>query len=451
MEEFRSGAAIEERPTNVAPSAIDAEVALLGALMRGSVEALAAMQDVLRPEDFYRPAHRLLYDALVALAAVGEPMDPVFALRRLTESGMLQSSNLSGGALVEMVEQAAVAGTEAHYARMVAEAARRRSLIDVGSRLMKAGYSGEGTAAEIASAAGADLFSVASPPGSRQAGSAASAVASALDQVEAIQAGEAATGIPTGLVDVDVMLWGLARGALILVAARPSVGKSALVGLIARNVAVLTGMPVLFASLEMSEQELGMRWLCSESAVPWTKIRAGRASEAEWSKMARASEVLHAMPVAIVTGQSTPADIRNRARQMRARGGLGLIVVDYLQLMTTGRRVESRTAEVAEISRSLKLLALELEVPILACSQMNRAMDAREVRRPQLSDLRESGSLEQDADVVMFLHRPDDRAYVEAIVAKHRNGPIGSVPLRFVPEITRFESWPAAGPGKGAQ
>jgi len=252
--------------------------------------------------------------------------------------------------------------------------------------------------------------------------------------------------VPTGFRDVDTLLSGMQSGNLIVIAARPGVGKSSFVTNVARNVAVDAGLPVAMFSLEMSRWEIGMRLLCGEARVPWDSIRNKRVGAEDWSRIAQAADSLHEAPLFIVdSGNVTLVDIRAKARRLSARrAGLGMIIVDYLQLMSHTRRVDNRQQEIAEISRGLKMLAKELEIPVIAVSQLNRDPERRQDKRPQLSDLRESGAIEQDADVVMFIHREDadpaKKGLADLIVAKHRNGPTDTVPLTFLPHLTQFRN-----------
>jgi replicative DNA helicase len=272
----------------------------------------------------------------------------------------------------------------------------------------------------------------------------------ALEHIQ--QRDSAFAGVPTGFVDVDNLLSGLQKGNLLVIAARPGVGKSSFVTNIARNVAADSGVPVAMFSLEMSRFEIGMRLLCGEARVAWDRVRSGRMATEEWTRIVEAAEILHETPLYIVdSGNVTIVDIRAKARRLRSRPeGLGLIIVDYLQLMSGHLRTENRQQEVAEISRSLKLLAKELEIPVIAVSQLNRNPETRADKRPQLSDLRESGSIEQDADVVMFIHRDDSddpqvKGKADIIVAKHRNGPTATIPLTFLPSLTLFRNFARGG------
>ena len=254
-------------------------------------------------------------------------------------------------------------------------------------------------------------------------------------------------GLPTGFRDLDELTSGLQPGNLVIVAARPGIGKSSLAMNIAHNVAVAGGSVAVF-SLEMSRHEVGMRMLCSAARVPWDRIRSKRVGPDDWVRVVQAAERLHDAPLSIVdSGNVNIVDVRAKARRMRSsKTGLALIIVDYLQLMTSAavRRPDNRQQEVAEISRSLKLLAKELGIPVLALSQLNRNPETRADKRPQLSDLRESGSLEQDSDVVAFIHRddadPEKKKEAELILAKHRNGPTGSIKLMFEPSLTQFRN-----------
>jgi replicative DNA helicase len=267
----------------------------------------------------------------------------------------------------------------------------------------------------------------------------------ALEHIQ--QRDSAFAGVPTGFMDLDSLLSGLQKGNLIVIAARPGVGKSSFVTNIARNVAVQSGAPVAMFSLEMSRFEIGMRLLCAEAKVPWDKVRSGRVATEEWTRIVEAAEVLHEAPLFIVdSGNVTIVDIRAKARRLKSKHGLGLIIVDYLQLMSGHMRTENRQQEIAEVSRSLKLLGKELDIPVIAVSQLNRNPETRADKRPQLSDLRESGAIEQDSDIVMFIHRDDSddptvKGKADIIVAKHRNGPTQTVPLTFLPHLTLFRNF----------
>jgi replicative DNA helicase len=314
--------------------------------------------------------------------------------------------------------------------------------------VMEMAYSSAGEAEQVADDAEQRIYDVARREDKEEMAILSDLVDRAMMDLESIQNRDSTyTGMATGFRDLDDLTSGLQPGNLIVIAARPGIGKSSLAMNMARNVAV-DGHPVAVFSLEMSRAEIGMRVLCSEAKVPWDRIRSKRVGPQDWTNIVYAAEVLHDSPMHIVdSGNVNIVDIRAKARRMRtSKGGLHMIIVDYLQLMTSpnARRPDSRQQEVAEISRSLKLLAKELSIPIVALSQLNRNPEARADKRPQLSDLRESGAIEQDSDIVMFIHRddadPEKKREAELIVAKHRNGPTGSIRLHFEPSLTQFRN-----------
>ena len=432
------------RPERVPPQNVEAEQSVLGSMML-SAEAIADVVEVLQPEDFYRAAHRRIFETLRGLYARGEPVDVVTAVEALKRAGILEEV---GGPLYirDLVDQVPTPAAAAHYARIVAQTALLRRLIRAAGDIMEMAYGAPEDPERVADEAEQRIYEVARRDDREEIVRIRDLVDQAMIDLEHIQNREAPyAGIPTGFRDLDTLLSGLQRGNLIVVAARPGVGKSSFVTNVARNVAV-AGHPVALFSLEMSRWEIGMRLLCGEARVPWDRIRNKRVGADDWSRVVQAAEVLHDLPLSIVdSGNVTIVDIRAKARRMRtSKQGLDLIIVDYLQLMTHHRRVENRQQEIAEISRSLKLLAKELDIPVIAVSQLNRDPERRQDKRPQLSDLRESGAIEQDSDVVMFIHRDDldpaKKGLADIIVAKHRNGPTGTVPLTFLPELTQFRN-----------
>jgi replicative DNA helicase len=312
---------------------------------------------------------------------------------------------------------------------------------------MERAYASADDAEAVADQAEQRIYDVARREDKDEVASIRDLVDHAMFELETIQNRESAyTGLPTGFRDFDDLTSGLQPGNLVIIAARPGIGKSSLALNMARNVAV-AGHPVAVFSLEMARQELGMRLLCAEARVPWDRIRNKRVGPQDWSNVVHAAEILHDAPLHIVdAGNINIVDIRAKARRMSGRGGLKLLIVDYMQLMTSpnSRRPDNRQQEVAEISRSLKLLAKELMIPVVALSQLNRNPEARADKRPQLSDLRESGSIEQDSDIVMFIHRDDQdqekKREAELIISKHRNGPTGSIKLHFEPSLTQFRN-----------
>ncbi len=377
------------RPERVPPQNVEAEQSVLGSMML-SAEAIADVVEVLQPEDFYRAAHGKIFETLRGLYARGEPVDVVTAVEALKRAGILEEV---GGPLYirDLVDQVPTPAAAGHYARIVAQTALLRRLIRAAGDIMEMAYGAPEDPERVADEAEQRIYEVARRDDREEIVRIRDLVDQAMIDLEHIQNREAPySGIPTGFRDLDTLLSGLQKGNLIVVAARPGVGKSSFVTNVARNVAV-AGHPVALFSLEMSRWEIGMRLLCGEARVPWDRIRNKRVGADDWSRVVQAAEVLHDLPLSIVdSGNVTIVDIRAKARRMRtSTQGLDLIIVDYLQLMTHHRRVENRQQEIAEISRSLKLLAKELDIPVIAVSQLNRDPERRQDKRPQLSDLRE--------------------------------------------------------------
>jgi replicative DNA helicase len=437
------------RTDRVPPHNLEAEESVLGSMML-SAEAIAEVVEIVRPGDFYRSANAQVFDTLREVYGRGDPVDAITAVEELKRRGLLEDI---GGHLYihELVERVPTPASAPSYARIVAEAALLRRLISAAADIMESAYSAPEEPERVADEAEQRIYDVARHDEKDQVATLHDLVDEAMTDLEKIQNRESAfAGVPTGFRDVDALLSGLQGGNLIIIAARPGVGKSSLVTNLARNVAVDAGLPVAMFSLEMSRWEIGMRLLCGEARVPWDSIRNKRVGAEDWSRIAQAADSLHDAPLFIVdSGNVTLVDIRAKARRLAARRqGLGLIIVDYLQLMSHTRRVDNRQQEIAEISRGLKMFAKELEIPIIAVSQLNRDPERRQDKRPQLSDLRESGALEQDADVVMFIHRDDSdpakKGLADLIVAKHRNGPTDTIPLTFLPHLTQFRNHAAA-------
>jgi replicative DNA helicase len=430
----------------VPPQNLEAEESVLGAMML-SAEAIADVVEILQPEDFYRGANGRIYQALRGLYAKGEPIDIGTGVEVLKRLGILDEI---GGPLYlrDLVEQVPTPASAGHYARIVSQTALLRRLISASADIMEMAYAAPDDPEGVADDAEQRIYDVARREDKDEVAVLRDLVDQAMIDLESIQNRDSAyTGLPSGFRDLDDLMSGLQPGNLVIIAARPGIGKSSLATNIARNVAV-DGHPVALFSLEMSRFEIGMRLLCAEAHVPWDRIRNKRVGPSDWTNVVHAAEILHDAPLHIVdSGNVNIVDIRAKARRMRTgRTGLDLIIVDYMQLMTSpnARRPDNRQQEVAEISRSLKLLAKELSIPVVALSQLNRNPESRADKRPQLSDLRESGSIEQDSDVVMFIHRddgdPEKKREAELIIAKHRNGPTGSVKLNFEPALTQFRN-----------
>jgi replicative DNA helicase len=434
------------RPERLPPHNVEAEESVLGAMML-SAEAIASVVEAVNADDFYRPAHQRIYGAILAVYGRGEPVDAITVVEELKREHQLDGI---GGPLYvyNLVESVPTPASAGYYARIVADNALLRRLIEAASRIMSKAYEAPEDPRKAADEAEGLIYAVSRGHETEQVVSLHELVDESMAALEHIQQRDSAfAGVPTGFVDLDSLLSGLQKSNLIVIAARPGVGKSSFVTNVARNVAVDAGAPVAMFSLEMSRFEIGMRLLCAEARVAWDKVRSGRMATEEWTRIVEAAEVLHEAPLFIVdSGNVTIVDIRAKARRLKSKQGLGLIIVDYLQLMSGHMRTENRQQEIAEISRSLKLLAKELEVPVIAVSQLNRNPETRADKRPQLSDLRESGAIEQDSDIVMFIHRDDSddptvKGKADIIVAKHRNGPTQTVPLTFLPHLTQFRNF----------
>jgi replicative DNA helicase len=416
------------------PQDIVAEQCVLGGMLL-SKDAIADVVEVLRPTDFYRPAHQTVYDAVLDIYGKGEPADPVTVAAALTRDGLLEKV---GGApylhtLIASVPTAANAG---YYAEIVRERAILRRLVEAGTKVVQLGYGAAGGMGgdvdDVVDRAQAAVYEVVERRASEDYVSLDKVLMSTLAEIEAIGSRDGELfGVPTGFRDLDQLTNGLHGGQLVVVAGRPGMGKSTLGLDFLRSCAIRHGKAAVMFSLEMSKSEITMRLLSAEARITLTKIRNGGLTDDDWGKLARRmGEVAEAPLFLDDSPNMTMMEIRAKARRLRQRHELSLVVVDYLQLMTSPKRVENRQQEVAEMSRSLKLLAKELGVPVVAISQLNRGAEQRSDKRPQLSDLRESGAIEQDADLVILLHREDmyekesPRAGVaDLIVAKHRNGP----------------------------
>jgi replicative DNA helicase len=427
------------------PHDLAAEQCVLGGMLM-SKDAISDVMEVIRPADHYRPAHQLVHEAILELYGRGEPADPVTVSDLLVKRGDLARI---GGApylhtLLASVPTAANAG---YYARIVRERAILRRLVEVGTRIVQLGYAGDGDADELVDRAQAEVYGVTERRISEDFLPLSEIMPGALDEIEAIGSrGGVMTGVPTGFADLDALTNGLHAGQMIVIAARPAVGKSTLALDIARAAAVKHRQATVMFSLEMSRNELTMRLLSAESRVPLHAMRTGQLSEEDWTRLARRmSEVVDAPLFIDDSPNMSMMEIRAKCRRLKQRHDLRMVIVDYLQLMTSPRRVENRQQEVSDMSRSLKLLAKEIDVPVVAISQLNRGPEQRNDKRPLLSDLRESGSIEQDSDVVILLHRED--AYeresprageADLIVAKHRNGPTTTVTVAFQGHYSRF-------------
>jgi replicative DNA helicase len=428
------------------PQDVAAEQSVLGGMML-SKDAIADVIEVLRGNDFYRPAHELVYDAILDLYGRGEPADAVTVSAHLTNRGDL---GRVGGApylhtLISSVPTAANAG---YYARIVRERAVLRRLVEAGTKIVQLGYATTGgDVDDIVNAAQAEVYAVTERRTSEDYLPIGQIIEPTVDEIEAAgHRGEGMIGVPTGFADLDRLTNGLHPGQMIVLAARPAIGKSTMGLDIARSASIRNKLTSVIFSLEMSRTEITMRMLSAEAKIPLQKLRQGRLEESDWTKMARTMGELSDAPLFIDDSPNMSLmEIRAKCRRLKQRHDLKIVIIDYLQLMSSGKRVESRQQEVSEFSRALKLLAKELEVPVIAISQLNRGPEQRTDKKPQMSDLRESGSIEQDADMVVLLHRED--AYekesprageADFIVAKHRNGPTDTITVAFQGHYSRF-------------
>ncbi len=420
-------------------------------------EALNKALEILRPEDFYRESHRKIFAALIDLADRGEPADLVTLTSTLQKLGELEAVGGSSylGMLVDYVPTAANIN---YYCRMVKEKALARHMIYVSTEIASRGYDG-GDIEQILDWAEKSIFEISGMKSRPSYFSTREIMQDTFKNIEKLyQRKELVTGVPTGYTDLDAMTAGLQPSDLVIIAGRPSMGKTAFILNIVENAGVRATPPVptLVFSLEMSKEQLVQRMLCSVSRVDASRLRTGHLVDSDWGKLTDGADVLSSAPIYI---DDTPAitvlELRAKARRLKAERNLGLVVVDYLQLMQ-GHNSESRQQEISEISRSLKALAKELNIPVIALSQLNRSLENRTDKRPIMADLRESGAIEQDADVIMFIYREAvycedcksrdrtcDKGHekdAEIVIGKQRNGPIGTVHLTFQGQFTRFEN-----------
>ncbi|EKU71106.1 replicative DNA helicase [Selenomonas sp. F0473] len=428
----------------IPPQNIEAELSVLGAMMLKPSAATQALE-LLRAEDFYRQAHRAAFDAMEGLVRAGEPVDIVTVTEALRKSGLLEQV---GGIsfLANLTNAVPSTANLEHYAKIVKEKAILRSLIDVSTEIAGAAYEAGDEIAVQLSEAERKILAIAGGQTTASFIPAKRVVFDAVDRLNELSKSKGGiTGLSTGLARLDSVTRGLQKSDLIIVAARPAMGKTAFVLNVAAH-AALEGKTVAFFSLEMPREQLMHRIFCAEGQIDATHLARGELDDAEWERLVKvADRIMKTKLYFDDTSSTTVTDIRSRARRLKAEHGLDLIAIDYLQLIQAPGRVENRTLAVAEMTRSLKILARELSVPIVVLSQLSRATEGRSDKRPMLSDLRESGSIEQDADIVMFLYREDyynqdteNANITELSIAKHRNGATDTVKLYFQKEYTRF-------------
>jgi replicative DNA helicase len=431
----------------IPPQSIDAEESVIGAALFDP-DAIVKLVEILRPEHFYAEVNQKIFTVMYGLFDKGHPVDLITVTEGLKTNGDLEAV---GGAMY-LSDLTSSISTSAHlmqHAKLIREKYFLRSLIAVATQIVEEAYDPSGDATTVLDEAEKLIFQVSGQKVETTASSMKELIKDSIETIDKLfQRKELVTGIPTGYTKIDELTSGFHKSDLIIVAARPSMGKSAFCLSLCENVAVEHKIPVAFFSLEMSKEQLTQRLLCARARVNAQNVRTGFLSSKDWPKLTSAAGKLSESPIYIDDSAGLTAfEIRAKARRLKSKYDIQLIVVDYLQLMSSGGRVESRQQEISEISRRLKALAREINVPVIAISQLSRAVEARQDKRPMLSDLRESGSIEQDADLVMLLMREEyynpteeNRGLAEVIIAKQRNGPVGSVPLTFIKELARFEN-----------
>jgi len=431
------------------PHDLLAEQSAIGGMLL-SKDAVADVVETVRGIDFYIPKHEVIFEAVLTLYSHGEPTDVIAVTDELTKTGQLQRA---GGAeylhtLTGLVPTAANAG---YYASIVAEKAVLRRLVEAGTRIVQMGYASEGEVVDLVNNAQAEIYGVTGGVEAEDYVPLVEAIDTAVDEIERARGRDGEMiGVPTGFSELDELTNGLHGGQLIIVAARPGLGKSTLALDFARSATIKHHLPTIFFSLEMGRSEIAMRLLAAESTIGMSTLRKGNMEQRDWDKLANIRGQIADAPLYIDDSPNmTLVEIRAKCRRLSQKVGLKMVVIDYLQLMTSGKKVESRQQEVSEFSRALKLLAKELNVPVIALSQLNRGPEQRADKKPALADLRESGSLEQDADIVVLLHRED--AYereapptgeADLIVAKHRNGRQDTIKVAFSGMYSRFSDMP---------
>jgi replicative DNA helicase len=440
-----------EQRLKVPPNSIEAEQALIGGLMLNA-QAWDKIADVVVGDDFYRKDHRLIFAAIANLIESGSPCDVVTVSEHLDSRGELEQS---GGLayLATLANETAGAANARAYAKILRERSTLRALINAGNEISGNAFASDGrTASQVLDDAERMVFEIAEKGsrGKRGFKSLKQILPEAVDRIDMLHQSEGnITGISTGYNEFDKLTAGLQPGELVIVAGRPSMGKTTLALNIAENAAIGSKVPTAIYSMEMPSQQLALRMISSLGRVDQTHLRTGNFPDEDWSRINTAVQLMSEAPIFIDdTPSLSPTEIRARARRLHREHGLGLIVIDYLQLMQVEGSKENRATEISEISRSLKALAKELEVPVIALSQLNRSVEQRTDKRPVMSDLRESGAIEQDADLIVFIYREEvynqdtpRKGIADIAIAKQRNGPIGDFPLTFVGRYTKFENW----------
>lgn len=433
----------------VPPQNIEAEQSILSAILIDN-NTLLDVIELLAAEDFYKTAHQKIFTAITDLFDKGEPIDLVTLANTLDESGHLEDI---GGAtyLARLVDAVPLAVNAQHYAKIVHDKAALRKLIANANAIAKRCFKDEGDVDDVIDFAETSIFEISEKKSQQSFYPLSKLILKNIETLEEKQGNRSlVTGVPMGFTLLDNLTSGLQNSDLIILAARPSMGKTALALNVARNAAVEANVPVAVFSLEMSKEQLSLRMLCAEARLDSSRLRGGFFSMEDWHRLTDSAGVLSESPIYIDdTPNLTAMEIRAKARRLKMDKNIGLVIIDYLQLMQGRGTAERRDLEISEISRALKALAKELNLPVLALSQLNRMLEQRNDKRPRLSDLRESGALEQDADVVAFIYRDEiyntdennpKRGTADIILAKQRNGPVGNVTLAFLSSYTRFEN-----------
>ena len=427
------------------PNDMLAEQSALGGMLL-SQEACAEVFESVKGTDFYAPKHELIFEAVATLFGKGEPIDAITVTDELMKQGNLVKA---GGAdyLHTLTSIVPTAANAAFYAKIVQEKATLRRLVEVGTKIAQLGYANEGDVEDLVNEAQERVYQVGGASVTEDYVGLSTSIEAAINEIESAQKrGGDMVGVPTGFIELDELTHGFHPGQLIIVAARPAVGKSTIALDFARHAAVKANKPTIFFSLEMGRAEIAMRLLSAESNIYLQNMRKGAIGDNEWARLAQVRGQINDAPLYIDDSPNlTLVEIRAKCRRLAQRVGLKMVVIDYIQLMTSGKKVESRQQEVSEFSRALKLLAKELQVPVIALSQLNRQAEQTKDKKPEISHLRESGSLEQDADVVILLHREGigERDHPRAgeadiILAKQRSGPTGTVTVAFQGQYSRF-------------
>ncbi len=442
---LRSLRATAQSTYRLPPQNIEAEQCVLGGILIEN-QALLKVIDFLHPEDFYKEAHGIIYEAMLELFDRNEPQDLVTVYNILKSKGKLEAV---GGAayLAEITETVPVATNIGYYAKIVYDKAILRRLIQKASDIVGMCYGETGDVDDVLESAEAGIFEISQSHVRQSFHPLNSLIKQGIKNIEDLyERKELITGVPSGFTEVDKLTSGFQPSDLIVIAGRPSMGKTAFALNIAQHAAVNKGIAVAIFSLEMSKEQLALRMLCSEARVDAQKVRTGFLAEKDWPRLIRAADYLSKAPIFIDDTPTISAlEVRAKARRLKSKYNLGLVIVDYLQLMRGRGHNERREQEISDISRSLKAMAKELSLPVIALSQLNRKVEDRPVKIPQMSDLRESGAIEQDADIIAFIYRDEvynhseeNKGLAKIIIAKHRNGPTGLVKLAFVDRYASF-------------